>query len=311
MGTLIDAVKDYLSLRRRLGYKLKDPGRWLMDFASFVDGQGAGHITTQLALEWAMHPSGSQPAHWAARLRAVRLFAEYHKGIDPDTEIPPRGLLPHRPRRCQPYIYKDGEIRGLIREAENLSSGRGLRPYTYSGLLGLLAVTGMRVGEALALDKGDVDLGQGTLTIRSAKFNKSRLVPVHQSTREVIRDYARLRDITFPNPPTMSFFLSGRGTRLEISCVYRTFVKLCRRIGLRNTGDSHGPRLHDLRHTFAVRTVMGWYRAGLDVDSQMPKLSTYIGHAHVSDTYWYLSAVPELLTLAASRLGHRRGGTQP
>ncbi len=311
MSTLIDAVKDYLGLRRRLGYKLEDAGRWLMGFASFLEREGATHITTELALGWAMQPADGQPAHWAARLRAVRLFAEYHKGLDPETEIPPQGLLPHRSRRRQPYIYEDSEIKALIREAEKLPSRTGLRPHTYSTLLGLLAVTGIRIGEALALDRDDVDLGQGTLTIRQGKFNKSRLVPIHSSTQEVLRGYASLRNIVFPKPRAMSFFLSEPGTRLEISCVYRTFVKLSRRIGLRDPRDSHGPRLHDLRHTFTVRTVMEWYRAGLDVDSQMPTLSTYLGHAHVTDTYWYLSAVPELLCLAAARLAPMQGGTQP
>jgi integrase/recombinase XerD len=311
MSTLIDAVKDYLSLRRRLGYKMADAGRWLPDFVSFLERQGAEHITNELALRWAMQPVGTHPAHWAARLRAVRLFAEYHKGVDPQTEIPPQGLLPHRRNRPQPYIYKDNEIAGLIQEAKKLTSKTGLRSHTYSTLLGLLAVTGIRVGEALALNQGDVDLAQGILTIRQGKFNKTRLVPIHSSTQEVLRGYACLRDIAFPNPKILSFFLSEAGSRLEISCVYRTFVKISRRMGLRGPHDSHGPRFHDLRHSFAVRTVIEWYRAGMDVDSQMPKLSTYLGHAHVSDTYWYLSAVPELLCLAAARLGHTKGGTQP
>jgi integrase len=310
MSALIKAVNDYLSLRRRLGYKLQDPGRWLKDFVSFLEEEGAAHITTELAVRWAMQPANAQPAHWAARLRTVRLFTQYHKGFDVLTEIPPQGLLPHRPRRRQPYIYKDSEIRSLIEEAEKLPSRTGLRSCTYSTVLGLLSVTGMRIGEALALDKDDVDLAQGVLTIRQAKFSKTRLIPIHPTTREALRAYASLRDIVFPKPKTLGFFLSEAGTRLEISSAHRTFVELSRRIGLRGPSDTHGPRIHDLRHSFAVRTVMEWYRRGLDVDSQMPKLSTYLGHTHVSDTYWYLSAVPELLCLAAARLERTQGGTQ-
>ena len=310
MSALIKAVNDYLSLRRRFGYKLEDAERCLRDFVSFLDQEGATHITTELALRWAMQPALAQPSHWAARLRAVRLFAQYQRGFDTLTEIPPQGLLPHRPRRSQPYIYKDSEIRSLVEEAKKLPSRTGLRPYTYSTLLGLLAVTGMRIGEALALDRDDIDLSEGLLTIRQAKFSKTRLLPIHPTTKEALRAYASLRDIVFPRPKTLSFFLSEAGTRPEISTAYRTFVEISRRVGLRGPSDPHGPRFHDLRHSFAVRTVMEWYRRGLDVDSQMPKPSTYLGHTHVSDTYWYLSAVPELLCLAAARLERTQGGTR-
>jgi integrase/recombinase XerD len=311
MSSLANAVDDYLRLRRKLGYKLADPGRWLPDFISFLDRERRAHITTELALQWAMLPVNADASHWAARLRAVRLFAEYYKAFDPQTEIPPQGLLPHRPRRRQPYIYTDGEVEGLIAEAKKLPPKTGLRADTYSTFLGLLAVTGMRVGEVLALERGDVDLGQDVLTIRQAKNMKTRLVPVHPTTRRVLRDYASHRDLVFPDPRTSSFFLSERGTRLEISCVYRTFVKLSRRIGLRGPSDRHGPRFQDLRHSFAVRTVMEWYRAGANVDAQMPTLSTYLGHSHVSDTYWYLSAVPELLHLAAARRERQKGEALP
>jgi integrase len=308
MTPLLKAVADYLSLRRRLGYKLRDAGTYLHDFVSFLERQGASAISTDLALRWAMQPANAQPAHWAARLRAVRLFAQHHSASDPSTEIPPLGLLPYRFRRKVPHIYSVTEIRRLMAATRDLHSTTGLRPWTYSTLLGLLAVTGLRISEALGLNRDDVDLRQGVLTIRSTKFNKTRLVPVHPTTREALRQYARRRDRIYPRPTTPSFFVSEWHTRLEQSCVSRTFYKLSRWVGLRGLTDHHGPRLQDFRHAFAVRTVLRWYREGVDVDPRMPVLSTYLGHGHVSDTYWYLSAVPELLRLAAGRLERPRGG---
>lgn len=308
MTPLLKAVDDYLSLRRRLGYKLRDPGTYLHAFVSFLEQQGASHITTDLALRWAMQPANAQPAHWAARLRAVRLFAQHHSASDPCTEIPPPWLLPYRFRRKLPYIYSLAEIRRLLAATKDLYSTTGLRPWTYATLLGLLAVTGLRISEALGLNQGDVDLRQGALTIRSTKFNKTRLVPVHLTSRDALRRYARRRDRFYPRPKTPSFFVSEWGTRLGQSCVSRTFYKLSRWVGLRGPTDHHGPRLHDFRHAFVVRTVLRWYREGVDVDPRMPVLSTYLGHGHVSDTYWYLSSVPELLRLAAARLERPRGG---
>lgn len=307
MTPLAKAVDDYLGLRRRLGYKLRDPGTYLRHFVAWLEGQGASHITTELALRWAVQPANAQPAHWANRLRAVRLFAQHHSASDPCSEVPPLGLLPYRFRRKLPHIYSVTEIRRLMAATRGLHSTTGLRPWTYSTLLGLLAVTGLRISEALGLNQDDVDLRQGVLTIRSTKFNKTRLVPIHPTTREALRRYARRRERVFPRPKTPSFFVSEWHTRLEQSCVSRTFYKLSRWVGLRGPTDHHGPRLHDFRHAFAVRTVLRWYRKGVDVDPRMPVLSTYLGHGHVSDTYWYLSAVPELLRLAATRLERSRG----
>lgn len=308
MSTLTEAVGDYLTLRRKLGYKLDTSGAYLKHFLTFMETEGASHITSDLALRWATQPTNAQPAHWAARLRAVRLFAKHHSATDPRTEVPPLGLLPHRTKRRQPYIYSDHEIRQLIGATKRLPTTTGLRPWTYSTLLGLLAVTGMRISEALALDRSDVDLGESILTIRRTKFGKTRLVPVHPTTRDVLRAYLRRRDRLFPTARTPGFFLSEWGTRLEKSCVRRTFYDLSRQVGLRGALDHRGPRLHDIRHRFAVATVLRWYRKGVDVGPRMPVLSTYLGHRHVSDTYWYLSAVPELLRLAASRLERSQGG---
>lgn len=309
MNALMKAVDDYLSLRRRLGYKLKEPGAYLHDFVAFLGRHGASYITTDLALRWAMQPTNAQPAHWAARLRAVRLFAQHHSTSDPRTEVPPAGLLPYRPRRKQPYIYSDAEIRRLMAATKRLHSTTGLRPQTYSTLLGLLVVTGLRISEALGLNREDVDLKESVLTIRSTKFNKTRLVPLHPTTREALRSYAHRRDRTYPRSKTPSFFVSEWGTRLEHSCVSKTFYKLSRWVGLRGPTDRRGPRLHDFRHGFVVRTVLQWYRDGVDADPRMPVLSTYVGHGHPSDTYWYLSSVPELLRLAAARLDRSQGGT--
>jgi integrase/recombinase XerD len=302
MSKLRTALGDYLSLRRQLGFKLCDEGIFLPKFILFVEQEGASFITTELALRWAMQPKNTLPAWWAKRLRMVRRFTQYLCTVDPRTEIPPQGLLPHSYRRRAPYIYREEEIRKLIEAAKQLSSPIGLRPYTYSTLFGLLAVTGMRVCESIHLLWKDVDLKQGILTIHQTKFGKSRLVPIHSSTRRILRQYECRRNQLCPSPHDPSFFISDRGTRLTCWIVRHTFVKLSRQIGLRGPFDSHGPRLHDFRHSFAVRTILNWYRAGVDVERQILRLATYLGHTHVNDTYWYLSAVPELMQQVAMRL---------
>jgi integrase len=311
MSILSTAAQDYLSLRRRLGFKLREEGTLLPDFISFLERQGASHITTELALRWALLPAGTLQAHWATRLRMVRLFATHWSATDPRTQVPPLGLLPYRYHRKPPHIYSDDEIVGLIRAARGLWSTKGLRPDTYSTLVGLLAVTGMRAGEVVSLDRDDVDLVRGVLSIRRTKFGKSRLVPVHPSTRRALRRYAGRRERIFEKPRTPSFFVSDQGRRLTYWIVRWTFVQLSRRCGLRAPADRRGPRLHDFRHTFAVRTLLGWYRAGADVEQHIPELSTYLGHVHVTDTYWYLSAVPELLALAVARLENAQGESRP
>lgn len=301
-SSLSYAVKDYLSLRRGLGFKLRDEERLLGDFVRFLQRQGSDHITTKLAVEWATQPRGTLPSHWTRRLTMVRQFATHRSAADPRTQVPPVGTLPFRYRRKRPYIYTEEEIVRLIRAAGRLDSVRGMRPETYATLFGLLAVTGLRVSEIVALDREAVDLRGGILTIRKSKFGKSRLVPLHPSTLRALRSYARLRDRIYPKPSTPSFFLDEYGNRPSIWSVRWTFVKLSRHVGLRGLTDSHGPRLHDLRHSFAVRTLVAWYREGADVGARMPQLSTYLGHGHVTDTYWYVSGTPELMQLAAARL---------
>jgi len=294
---LEQALNDYLRIRRSLGYRLREPEGLLRNFVAFLQAERAPYITRQLALRWATQPAKAQPATWAGRLGIIRRFAIWHSATEPRTEIPPAGLLPHRYRRKPPHIYSDEEIASLLRRAAQLPSPKGLRAPTYTTLFGILAVTGMRVNEALHLDRPDVDLDRGILTIRRTKFGKSRHVPVHPSTVDALREYAETRDRILAKP-TPAFFVSERGTRITEWIARYTFARLSQQLGLRSIAKSHGrgPRLHDMRHRFAARTLIHWYRAGLDVERELPKLATYLGHVHVNETYWYLEATPELMT---------------
>ena len=306
MKRLEQALKDYLDIRRSLGYRLQKAEGLLRNFVAFLQAEGAPYITRELALRWATQPAKAEPSTWAGRLGTVRRFAIWHSAIEPRSEIPPTGLLPYRYHRKPPHIYSDEEIEKLLRRTQQLPSPKGLRAHTYTTLFGLLLVTGMRVNEALGLDRLDVDLKLGIVHIRRTKFGKSRYVPVHPSTVEALKKYAESRDHIFP-APTAAFFLSERGRRITASIVHYTFATLSQRIGLRAgaKGRGHGPRLMDMRHRFAARTLIHWYRAGLDVERELPKLATYLGHVHINYTYWYLEAVPELLQLATDRLIQR------
>ncbi len=291
------AVRDYINLRRSLGYKMVNAASLLADFVSFLEKKAAVHITIPLALEWAQNKS-ARPAEWARRLTAVRCFARHWSATDPKTQIPPWSLLPHRPHRARPYIYTDREITDLLKAATQLGGRLGL---TYYCLLGLLSVTGLRISEALNLKIQDVDLVKGMLVIVGSKFGKSRLVPIHASTQKVMLRYARDRDRAFAGKLSF-FFVSRRGNRLDGAQVRRTFYRLSRKIGLRGPNASHGPRLHDFRHRFAAKILVNWYRSGQDPERRLPMLSTYLGHGHVSDTYWYLTICPELMGLVVKRL---------
>lgn len=305
MSTLREALESYLALRRGLGAELRLPGARLRRFVEFLDREEATVITAELALRWATEPADATPATWAQRLGDVRRFAAWLHTQDPRTEVPAPGLIPGRYHRRPPYIYSDHEIECIVTEAVRLSSPRGLRGRTYSTLFGLLAVTGMRHGEALALDRDDVDLQGGVLAVRKAKFGKSRFVPIHDSTYSALQDYARRRDACVPVPMSPAFLLSGRGTRITQCSARYNFAIVSRAVGLRPPGPRYlhgkGPRLQDMRHRLAVKTLIRWYREGRDVERELPKLSTYLGHVHVADTYWYLEAVPELLQLATER----------
>jgi len=305
MSTLRQALEAYLALRRGLGSELRGPGAHLHRFVEFLDREGTAVVTTTLALRWATAPVDATPATWAQRLNDVRRFAAWLSATDPRTEVPARGLLPDRYRRRPPYIYSDDEVERIVREAARLPSPVGLRAHTYGTLFGLLAATGLRLGEALALDRDDVDLRAGVLAVRRAKFGKSRFVPVHDSTRPALRRYAEQRDVLIPHPASPAFLLAERGTRVTQCSARYNFVVVSRAIGLRPPARGHhhgrGPRLHDMRHRLAARTLVRWYREGRDVERELPKLSTYLGHVHVADTYWYIEAVPELLRLATER----------
>ena len=302
MTPLRRAMREYVALRRSVGYRLQYAAASLEQFATFLEQRRAKVITVALALEWALHGRPVQPATWAQRLSFVRAFARHWRASDPRTEVPPPGLLPFRSRRARPHLYTVAEIRQLLAAARALPSLRGA---TYACLFGLLAVTGLRIGEALALPPDDVDLHAGILTIRQAKFGKSRLVPVHASTQHALRAYARRREVWLAGRPASTFFIDDRGDRLPCRIVRRVFAALTRQIGLRASSTAHGPRLHDFRHRFAVETLLRWYRAGHDAERRLPILATYLGHAHVTYTYWYLSACPELMGLARRRLERR------
>ena len=309
MNTLRQAVDEYLSLRRSLGFKLRDAGKALLDFATFMEQHRALYITEALALVWAQQPFEANPAHWATRLSYVRGFARHRSATDSRTQIPAQGLLPFQPERARPYLYSNEEIRNLLRAAIQLPcryERSALRPRTFYCLLGLLSVSGMRLGEARNLELRDLDLTTGVLTIRGTKFGKSRLVPLHDSTREVLADYIVRRNRHWAGRSVSSYlFVSNRSNRLDGAEVHRTFYALSRQVGLRGASDHHGPRLHDMRHAFATNTLLHWYQSEQDPTRCLPILSAYLGHVHVADTQWYLSGSPELMREAMRRLEQR------
>jgi integrase/recombinase XerD len=298
--SLRDALEDYLALRRALGFRLAAPARLLGQFVSYLEARNVSTITIADALAWAVLPAGASPAWHAIRLSAVRGFAACLHGTDPSVQVPPAGLIRRGNDRATPYLYSDAEISAII------AAAAGLRPEfraaTYQALISLLAVSGIRIGEALALDSGDLDAGEGVLTVRDAKFGKTRLVPLHPGTTGALTRYAAIRDERHPRAASPALFLSTAGTRLLHSNVGLTFTQLTAQAGLTRRSSSCRPRIHDVRHSFAVATVLGWYRDGADVAAMMPRLSTYLGHADPKHTYWYLSAAPELMALAGDKL---------
>lgn len=294
-------AEEYLSLRRKLGFALKATGSVLLNFARYADRSGhQGPVTIELAVRWAKLPQGADPLWWALRLDVVRGFARHRSAADPRTEIPPPGLLGPSHRRRNPYIYSEGELAALLGAAGNLPPVDGLRPHTYSTLLGLLSSTGLRVSEALRLDRAHVDLRDGVLTIVATKFSKSRLVPLHPSTKMALLAYAERRDRHHPLMSGGPFFASAAGTPLRYRTVHHTFDRLRRTLGWAGERGRR-PRIHDLRHTFACRRLLAWCRDGSEIHSKVPALSVYLGHVSVSDTYWYLTGMPELMAIASAR----------
>lgn len=300
------ALRQYIEIRRALGAKMREPAVTLDLFVDFLRQKGAAFITTELAVRWVLRREHVQPATRSGLLSMVRKFAAWLSAYDPRTEVPPHRIFAARHRRPKPYIYTDEEVGRLMDQAAQLTSRSGLRARTYSALIGLLSSTGLRPGEALALDVADVDLKDGILAVRETKFGKSRFVPIHDSTRRALAEYARRRDKLCPERLTRAFFVSERGKRLMGSPVRRTFAKLSSAVGIRKLPGrwriGRGPRLEDLRHSFATRRLVEWYRVGLEVGREMPKLTTYLGHASAASTYWYIEAIPELLQLATERL---------
>jgi integrase/recombinase XerD len=304
MSALADAAADYLQLRNRLGHELAEYHRLLPRFVAFLDDAGVETVTVAAALAWVIapdvDPSGTVASH---RMTIARGFARHMAGLDANTEIPPFGLVSSRRRRHEPYIFSPNDNDTLMSGAQGLRTR--FASATHRTLIGLLAATGMRVGEAIRLDRGDLSEADATLMIRESKFGKSRMVPLQPSTLTALQHYGRLRDAVHRQPATVSFFVSTRGNRMVYPTIHAVFRNLCDSAGI-GADAASTPRIHDLRHTFAVRTLLGWYRAGEDVDARLPVLSTYLGHRDPRWTYWYLSAAPELLSLAASRLENAR-----
>ncbi len=302
MSDLMRHVTDYLTLRRAAGFKLAFEGNVLPQFAAYLDALGTSTVTVDSAVAWAGLPHDVLPISLSHRLGAVRGFAKYLKAIDPETQIPPHGVWSSRAPRPAPYLWSADEISRL------LGAARCIRPpllaATYETLFALLAVTGMRIGEALGLSRNDVDLTSGVVTIREAKFGHERLLPLHPTATDALIAYVACRDECFPK--SSAFFVSTLGTALGYHAVRSTFTRLTTEIGLRT--QTRRPRMHDLRHAFAVRTLIEWHRSGTSIEAHMPVLSTYLGHVNPSGTYWYLSAAPELMELAAARLEGRFGG---
>lgn len=303
MSLIADRAEEYLALRHALGHKIAETGRLLPRFVTYLEAAGSETVTLNLALDWAMAPPGGGPPStvWGRRMSVARAFSRHLTAFDARTEVPPAGLLAVRAdRRVFPYLYSDSDVAALMVAARALTSP--LRAATYETLIGLLAVTGMRIGEVLRLDRADLEWNDGALVVRESKFGKSRRLPLQASTIDALALYEDARDALFPTPSTPAFFIARNGNRLIYSNVLGVFHDLLDRTGVGRDALTGRPRLHGFRHSFAVATLLDWYRRGVDVHARMPWLSTYLGHSSPSSTFWYLSAAPELMALAAERL---------
>ena len=305
-GPLRQPLADYLTLRRALGFKLARHEKLLAQFLTHLEDAGITVVTVAAAVEWSVLPSGGDGYWWGYRLSVVRGFARYLNAVDSRHEVPPTDLLPQRAHRAVPYLYSDTEVAALIAAADTL--GTPIRRATFATLIGLLRVTGMRVGEAIALNRDDVDLADGRLLIRHGKFDKTRQLWLHPTSVEALGRYQQRRDDLLDGPPCESFFVSAVGTRLLYCNVQETFHRLVGRCGLTPRSPRCRPRIHDLRHTFVVSSMQQAYAAGQDGQTRLTLLTTWLGHVQPADTYWYLSASPELMALAATRLETHRAG---
>ena len=310
MSGLRARAEEYLVMRRALGFKLETWGPRLMSFIAFCEERGAATVTTDLAVQWATTPArgGDHEAYQARRLDVVRIFARHLQPLDPATLVPPEDVLDRRQWRIPPYLYSPQEVTALMDAARTLQPA--FRARTWKTLIGLLAVTGMRQGEACRLRLQDVDLNAGTVTIADSKFGKSRMVFLHPTAAAALRAYSRARDEAFPGPAARTFLVNSLGRPLDSGSTPKTFAVLVAAAGIKAPPGQRAPRLHDLRHVFTVSTLLDWYRDGGDVQARLPVLSTWLGHVDPKSTYWYLSAVPELLGLAAARLEPAGQGEQ-
>lgn len=300
---LLKAVDDYIKERRQLGYVMARDGKLLYDFIQYAHKVGhKGPITIKLALQWVELPQKCKPGWLANRLCAIRGFANYIKLIDPKTEVPPAGIIRYRRRRPTPYIYPEQEMTDIMKAAKRLTieNGNGLQPHTYTTLFGLLACSGIRITEALKLSRDDIDFSSSMLTVIEGKFKKSRLIPLHPTVLEPLRSYIKKRDKKFPIPKTNFFFVNKYGNPLTQKSVDYTFRQIRSNLGWNKKGEPRR-RVYDIRHTFATRKLLEWYRNGDDIDQKIQYLSAYLGHVQATDTYWYLSAVPELMEIVSSR----------
>jgi len=300
--SFLHLVEEYLAFRRGLGFALESPEWLLLAFGRYADQVAhQGPMTTDLAVRWALSSRSIDPAQAARRLSVVRQFARHRAVFDPGTEIPPAGFLGRVACRKQPHIYDDAEVAALLEQASLLLPRGGLRPRTYVAFFSLLVSTGLRLSEACRLAPSDVDLGHGVLTVREGKFRKSRLVPLHPTATQALTRYAAYRDACREAPQSGGFFRNDRAPVLTRATVEKTFARLRKHLGWTAHGRARRPRIHDLRHTFAVRRLLRWYEDGAAVDRKIQALATYLGHAKVTDTYWYLSAVPELMAITSQR----------
>ena len=309
MSALTEHAEEYLQLRHGLGHDLADAVRLLPRFVAYLDSVGASTITIEHALIWVQRPDADPASSvWLRRMTVVRGFARHLSEIDPATQVPPLGLVTYRPRRRPPFIYSTADVQALMAAVPTMIPTE-LRAATFQTMIGLLACTGLRVGEAIHLSRSDVDWTDGVLVIRGSKFNKSREVPVDPTTVTALTGYASIRDRLVPRPASPTFFVSQNGTAVIYTDFGVKFREFLAQSGV-GAGSSTTPRIHDLRHSFAVHTLVRWYRNGDDVGSLLPRLSTYLGHLEPAYTYWYLSAAPELLAFAAGRLEHAAGERQ-
>ncbi len=300
-GGLRQAAVEYLAMRRTLGFKLTHQAGILMGFVDYCEQHQLEHISTDAAVDWAVHtPRSTDSLWWARRLMVVRIFARHLAAFDPATQIPPIDMLPGQYRRVTPYLYSASQIDALMAASGALTPS--LRAGTYTAVIGLLVSSGMRIGEVCRLDRSDVDLDSGLITIQDSKFGKSREIPVHASTVTALSGYVACRDRIWPSSTTAAFFLSTRGTRINHNTLRPVFRALLHTAGIAAPPGARAPRIHDLRHTFTMNCLLGWYSAGVDVPPRLPVLSTYLGHVDPKSTYWYLQSTPELLALAVDRL---------